>query len=78
MLMASDNMQFTVQVSAMMSMHYIYVRPTKFKAFFCSTKSTDRNAFSKMVWLHFQHDSSQIPGPMMRLTQSFLDLKSKE
>lgn len=26
MLMASDNMQFTVQASAMMSMHYIYVR----------------------------------------------------
>lgn len=47
MLMASDNMQFTVQASAMMSMHYIYVRPTKFKAFFCSTKSTDRNAFSQ-------------------------------
>lgn len=47
MLMASDNMQFTVQASAMMSMHYIYVRPTEFKAFFCSTKSTDRNAFSE-------------------------------
>lgn len=31
MLMASNNMQFTVQASAMMSMCYIYVRAMNFK-----------------------------------------------
>lgn len=34
MLMASNNMQFTVQASAMMSMCYIYVRAMKFKESF--------------------------------------------
>lgn len=36
MLMASDNMQFTVQASALMSMRYIYVRAMKFKELFLS------------------------------------------
>lgn len=31
MLMASNNMQFTVQASAMMSMSYIYVSAIRFK-----------------------------------------------
>lgn len=39
MLMASNNMQFTVQASAMMTMCYIYVRAMRFKESFFQLKA---------------------------------------
>lgn len=49
MLMTSNNMQFTVQASAMKNMCYIYVRAMKFKdrSQLFSTKSSIRNSEQK-------------------------------
>lgn len=59
MLMASNNMQFTVQTSAMMSMCYIYVRAMEFKerSQVCSTKCCTGNFLSRRVKLHSQDDT---------------------
>lgn len=57
--MASNNMQFTVQASAMMSMCYIYVRAMKFKerSQVFSTRISIRKAPSRRVELHFQDET---------------------
>lgn len=46
MLMASNNMQFTVQGSAMMSMRYIYVSAIRFKGSFIA-ESTNRKTLGR-------------------------------
>lgn len=78
MLMASDNMLFTVQASAMMSMHYIYVRSTKFKKLFAQLITLIGTLSAKIIWLHFKHQSSQILGPMMGLNKKKKKKKLRE
>lgn len=54
MLMASNNMQFTVQASAMMSMCYIYVSAIRFKGSF-SAESTNQKTLG---WEPFGKDKN--------------------
>lgn len=66
MLMASDNMQFTVQASALMGMCYIYVRAMKFKELFLSQlKELKGKLTAKEFASIFQHDTPPAFGPLM-------------